>query len=257
MSGTREPTGLFGPMAEAYAAARPGYPARLFAAIRERAPRRPARALDLAAGTGAATAGLLDAGARTVVVEPDPAMVSRAAGRLAGRTGWLGAVVGRAEAVPLAGAAVGVVTVAQAFHWFEEPAALDEIARVLVPGGILAVVWNVVEEEPFVEAVLGLVERYNPGYHRPVDRSRARTPAALSDHPAFEVEPPAAFPHDRTMDADRYLAYAFSWSFCGGALDPAERGPFERDLRALVAEHHGDRPWRERIQAWTHFARRV
>ena len=51
-------------------------------------------------------------------------------------------VDGTAEAIPLPDASVDVVTVAQAFHWFDAPAALAEIARVLAPGGGLAILWN-------------------------------------------------------------------------------------------------------------------
>ena len=49
---------------------------------------------------------------------------------------------GTAESIPLPDASVDVVTVAQAFHWFDAPLALAEIARVLRPGGGLAILWN-------------------------------------------------------------------------------------------------------------------
>ena len=53
----------------------------------------------------------------------------------------------RLRQIPLDGASVDVVTVAQAFHWFDHDPALREIARVLRPGGALALVWNTRGEE--------------------------------------------------------------------------------------------------------------
>ena len=43
-------------------------------------------------------------------------------------------------------ACVDAVTIAQAWHWVDPPAASAEIARVLRPGGQLAAIWNVRDE---------------------------------------------------------------------------------------------------------------
>ena len=51
-------------------------------------------------------------------------------------------VDGVAESMPLEDGSVDAVTVAQAFHWFDAPAAAREIRRVLRPEGRLALVWN-------------------------------------------------------------------------------------------------------------------
>ncbi len=50
---------------------------------------------------------------------------------------------GFAEAIPLPDASVVAVTVADAFHWFDRAPALNEIRRVLRPGGGLAVISSV------------------------------------------------------------------------------------------------------------------
>ena len=83
------------------------------------------------------------------------------------------------------------------------------------------------------------------------------TPTSLTGHPAFAVEPPAEFYHEREIVADDYVGYAFSWSYCGGALSVGQRAPFERELRGVIRNHHPTGEWRERLIAVAHFARRL
>ena len=253
----RGPTEVFGPLAEDYARFRPAYPAEFFDALAARIGGANGLALDLATGTGAAVLPQIERGARIVAIEPNRSMLSRARRRLAGRPGWIGAVAARAESLPIAGGVAGCVTVAQAFHWFEPAPALAEIARVLRPGGLLAVFWNVTVPDAFTDEVRDLIARHNPGYGRPVTRSMLATPESLARHPAFLVEPPLEFPHERPITEDAYVGYAFSWSYCGGALRADERQPFERQLREVIRRHHPDGRWPERLIAVAHFARRV
>ena len=78
--------------------------------------------------------------------------------------GSVRALDGTAEAIPLEEASVDLVTVAQAFHWFDGPAALAEIHRVLRPGGRLALLWNRrVEDEPVNRAIEALIEPHRMG----------------------------------------------------------------------------------------------
>lgn len=148
----------FGAAAAAYARNRPGYPE---AAIRwalepvASLPRRRVRILDLGAGTGKLTTQLasleLDGGRPLVVaVEPDPHMLAELHARLPGVT----ATTGRAEAIPLPDAAVDAVLAGQAAHWFDLDRAMPEIARVLVPGGVFAGLWNTDDDR--VDWVAGL-----------------------------------------------------------------------------------------------------
>lgn len=251
----RDSTRTFAPLAADYAVARPGYPPELVAAIEARAPSRPDLVVDLAAGTGAAGEAILEGGGRVVGVEPALPMLLRAVGRLGGRDRWVGGVAGRGEGIPLSDGAARAVVVAQAFHWLEAGAALAEIARVLAPAGVLLVVWNLVEEDSFVRGVRDLLDLRQASGGRPVTERMREVPAALAAHPAFECEPLVEFAHEREMTADRYVAYARSWSYGGGALSPPEWKVFERDLRALIAERHREEPWTERLTAMAHFAR--
>ena len=138
----------FGERATEYARGRPGYPA---AAVRYCLPEHPSRVLDLGAGTGKLTAGLLDLGLDVVAVEPSASMralIPSAADALAGS----------AEAIPLADGAVDAVLVGQAFHWFDREVALAEIARVLRPDGTVGLLWNRIGDgAPWVQEIARIV----------------------------------------------------------------------------------------------------
>lgn len=129
----------FGTEAAAYATYRPGYPTAFheWALAPVRASGHP-EVLDLAAGTGKLTGGLLGRGVAVTAVEPDPAMLAQ----LTELFPDVPARKGNAEAIPLPDGSVGAVFVAQALHWFDLDRALPEIVRVLRPGGSLVAVWN-------------------------------------------------------------------------------------------------------------------
>lgn len=125
--------------AAAYEAARPGYPDEVLDTLHHALDLGPGRVVcDLAAGTGKFTRRLVGLGAEVIAVEPVAGMRDQLRTVLPD----IQVVEGTAEEIPLPDASVDVVTVAQAFHWFDHQAALAEIERVLRPGGGLALLWN-------------------------------------------------------------------------------------------------------------------
>ncbi len=125
----------FGRVADAYDRARPSYPRE---AAQWMVGSDPAQVLELGAGTGKLTEVLASLGHRVIATDPSEQMLRLLAARVPGALAALAA----AESVPVASRSVDVVVSAQSFHWFDHERALPEAARVLRPGGVLAVVWN-------------------------------------------------------------------------------------------------------------------
>jgi len=132
----------FGADARAYAEHRPDYAADAIAWCLAGAERPVVDVLDLGAGTGALTAGLVSAGLSVTAIDPDPSMLAELRRRQPG----VPAAVGTAETVPLPDDSVDAVLVGTAFHWFDTDRALSEIARVLRPRGVLALLYNHVDD---------------------------------------------------------------------------------------------------------------
>lgn len=141
-----------------YERARPSYPAEAVAHLEVTAGiTTGTRVLDLAAGTGKLTRQLRADGATCVAVEPSASMRTVFEEMVRG-TPLIG---GTAEMVPVADATMDAVVVAQAFHWFDPTRALPEVARVLRPGGWLALIWNERDESDPAVAELVRISKWD------------------------------------------------------------------------------------------------
>jgi SAM-dependent methyltransferase len=211
----------FARSAEAYERARPEYPPEAIAALGL----RPGTAvLDLAAGSGKLTRPLLAAGAEVVAVEPVAEM--RAALPPAARV-----LEGTAEAIPLGDASVELVTVGQAFHWFDGDRALPEIHRVLRPGGRLALVWNRrLDDDAVNRAIDELLAPYRTGIPS-IRRDEWRV--AFERTELFGPLEEHELPHDQVLDADGLADRIGSVSFIA-SLPDAERAEVVTAARALA-----------------------
>jgi ubiquinone/menaquinone biosynthesis C-methylase UbiE len=144
------PQRSFGPVADAYDRARPSYPEE---AVSWMTGAGRSVVLELGAGTGKLTEVLHGTGHDVLATDPLPEMLARLGKRVPVRY-----VVSTAEHIPLRSRSVDLVVCGQSFHWFDHDLALPEIARVLRPGGILALVWNTYDESiPWVRRLKQLI----------------------------------------------------------------------------------------------------
>ena len=195
----------FGAAATAYAEHRPDYAKAAVRWALERA--SGPRVLDLGAGTGKLTATLVALGAEVIAVEPDPAMLTELRRALPA----VRALPGIAKAVPLPDASVDAVLAGNAMHWFDMDVAGAEIARVLVPDGILAGLWNVFDNR--VDWVAGL-ERVSGsaaiGLRDTFSSWRAETAEihlpTIGSVAQFGSPEQAEFPHGQRRTADSLVA---------------------------------------------------
>jgi len=203
----------FEALVDDYDAARPGYPPALFDAL---PPLAGQRVLELGAGTGLQTPGLLARGAQVVSTDAGPNML----GRLHAKQPALPVAVARAEALPFAGASFAGVCGAQMWHWVDVPAAVREVTRVLRPGGWLAVWWNDVDAagERWFEDQQARLEAGGAGYRRSYrTRGYADELAATG---AFADVGTWTGTWSRELDAPTYERWLRSKSYVAALPDP-------------------------------------
>ncbi|MGN6172635.1 MAG: class I SAM-dependent methyltransferase, partial [Streptosporangiaceae bacterium] len=130
------------------------------------------------------------------------------------------ALAGHAERIPLADATCDAVLVGQAFHWFAVPQAIDEMARVLRPGGVAGLLWNLRDDSvPWVaalsDALGGAPDTVSESRPSLGDEPRAQ-------HPHFGAAERRDFPNPRPFTRQRLLDWASSTSSVAIA-EPAQR----------------------------------
>ena len=223
MPASGKPGETFGRVAEAYARTRPPYSAEVIErAAQELGLTSEATVLDLAAGTGNLTRALRDVFAHVVAVEPDAGMRAQFDGEV---------LAGTAESIPLPDGSVDAVFVGEAFHWFDPELAIPEIARVLRPGGGLAMIWTHwwETEPPLPDAAQELLRE-------PWERFRAQRRPSWDDaflDSRFQPLRYERFVDSITVGPDELLdLYATTSSLA--AIEPEERDALFASVRPLL-----------------------
>ena len=230
-----DPAGRFSGLAELYARNRPSYPDEAIEAILSHCDLRPGcRVVDVGCGTGISSRLFALRFLDVVGIEPNGGMRAQAA-REALPPGIPPPEYrdGRAEATGLADAFADAVVAAQAFHWFQPAAALQEFHRILKPGGWVVLLWNERDERDPFTAAYGEAVRSIPGAAL-IEADRALAGASLLSCPLFERAERRLFHGSQTLDLDGLLGRTFSASYA--PRDPEQASALAAKLTELFRQ---------------------
>jgi SAM-dependent methyltransferase len=235
----------FGAAAGAYAAIRPGYPVDAIRWVLDAAVGPVSRVADVAAGTGALTRTLVDLVDDVRAFEPDEQM-------LAELTRVLPSVaieVSRAETLPLADGDLDALLAAQAWHWFDHAAAAAEFARVVRPGGVVGLVWNIRDTRvPWMgdlQDIIGGEDSMQRVAAESTQQLRALERASSDEIDEFlPGVVRASFEHAVRMTPDQVVALTATFSYV--RLSPRAEAIYA-EIRELLATH-ADTAGRETVE---------
>ena len=187
------------------------------------------RVLDVASGTGKLTRALAATGATCVGAEPSASMRAACAAAVPG----LAQVGAAAEHLPFTDGSFDAVTVAQAFHWFATTGVLDEFARVLCPGGGLALIWNERDESDPLVAELTRISKWDVHQPYPVGRDFG---AVVDGTGAFGPVDRSRFRFTQLLDRITFVEQVASRSYVV-VLPEDRRRELLEGVAALAARH--------------------
>jgi len=193
---------------------------------------------DVGSGTGIFTRLLLERGATVYAVEPNADMRAVAEKELGANKNFI-SVSGSADATTLAANGVRLVTAAQAFHWFDTRKFAAECGRVLTPGGMVALIWNVRDISQGIAASIETInKKYCPGYEGPSGGLDFDDETIFSDFFADRYDR-VIFPNDLAYDEHHFIGRCQSSSYAPKPHD-AHYAPYTDELRSLFQKHRTD-----------------
>lgn len=225
-------TAAFADVADAYERGRPGYPQDIVTLL-ELGPG--VDVVDIGAGTGKLTRVLVASGATVTAVEPLPRLRERISGATA--------LDGTAERLPLPDASVDAATVGEAWHWFDHAAAADELARVVRPGGVVALIWQQPDPQArpaWMQRTWEIVRAHRDDHPAFGDDDAGRP--ILDAHPAFDGLRHVELSHLHHTDHEGVVAEAASISYIA-AMDGHDRATLLAQLAAIVPRGELDVPY--------------
>jgi SAM-dependent methyltransferase len=229
----------FSSTAPQYARHRPRYSDALFTWLAAQTPSLHT-AWDCGTGNGQAAVAIANHAVRVIATDVSASQIAQASPHP--RVHY---AVCAAERAPVSSRSVGLVTAAQALHWFELDAFFVEVRRVLVKGGMFAA-WSygdVILDGSLDRVLTAFMDRIQPYW--PPERAHVQSGYRRIEIPLHEVAVPE-FVLEQSWTLDELLGYVGTWSAVT-RLRAANPDPIPR-LRRTLSEVWGDPTTARRVR---------
>ncbi|TGK27565.1 class I SAM-dependent methyltransferase [Leptospira gomenensis] len=196
----------FSSHSSSYSEFRPGYPKELFSYLKTLVPDGTS-VWDCGTGNGQAAVSLAEVFDSVIATDPSANQISEAEEHPKVRY-----LVASAENSTLENLQVDLVTVAQAFHWFDFDAFFTEVRRVCKPGGVLAI-WGygLQTTSPETDTIVKRLYGEITGPYWPPERRYVEEAYKTVPFPFSEIDPPALF-MEEFWTVEQVLGYLRTWS---------------------------------------------
>lgn len=227
---------------ERYAQFRPSYPPALAAYLADLSPTGEL-AIDVGCGNGQLTVQLARHFQSVIGVDPSAEQLASATAHP--RVGYVRA---SAESLPVADGTAGLVTAAQAAHWFDLPHFYAEVRRVAAPGCVIALItYGQQQLDSDLNSRFQQFYRVEIGPFWPPERRLVDEGYRTLDFPFAELDAPP-FEIVRSFDLPGLLGYLSTWSATRNAREAGRTDVLDR-FTTDVTQLWGD-PGRQRRVRW-------
>lgn len=196
-----------------YVKYRPGYPEQIIKFLSDEYKfNQESKVADIGSGTGIFTKLLLDNGNSVYAIEPNDKM--RAAGeKFLTSSEKIKSLSTTAEHTSLEDNSIDFIIAAQAFHWFDKEKTRAEFKRVLKPGGYVALLWNMRDNDASVtmREYESMLANFGIDYHSVAAENIENSDIGKFFSPnGFHLK---TFPNKQTLDWDGFLGRILSTSY--------------------------------------------
>ncbi len=232
-------TSRFSDRVEDYLKYRPTYPQQILSLLEEQCDFSSKTVVaDIGSGTGILTKLFLENGNSVFGVEPNKNM-REAAEKLLGKYKNFTSIGGTAENTTLKPQSVDLVTVGQAFHWFDLEKSKSEFKRILRFPRWVVLIWNErqVDSTSFLKAYEALVLKYATDY-RSIDHRNVRNEDLGRFFSPYEFAR-VTFPNRQQFDFEGLKGRFLSSSYIPNQEHPQYLSMIS-ELEQIFRKHGGD-----------------